>query len=146
VISNNATQGGCLTSDTSNCPQLRGALVNVNSSSTWRDQGIWALGLEINLPDYVGNYDNGDYGLDTMGVGLPGSSEPFLDHAVVAAIATKDYYLGYLGVTSHPINFTQFDDPHPSFLSTLKTRGQIPSLSYGYTAGAQYRKDEICNR
>lgn len=111
----------------------------MNASSTWKDQGIFGLGLEVNLPDYVGNYDNGDYGLDTLGVGLPGSG-PSLDNMVVAALATKDFYLGYLGVTIHPTNFSEFNDPHPTFLSTLKSSGKIPSLSYGYSAGAQYRK------
>lgn len=143
MISNNSTQGGCLASDASNCPQLRGDLVNVNKSTTWQDQGIFAVGLELNLPDYVDNYDNGDYGLDYFGVGLPGSTLPDLPNMVVAALATKDYYLGYFGVTSHPTNFTQFDDPHPSYLSTLKVNGQIPSLSYAYTAGAKYRKERI---
>lgn len=143
MISANSTQGGCLPSDTPNCPQLRGDLVNVNKTSTWQDQGIFAVGLELNLPDYVNNYDNGDYGLDTLGLGLPGSSLPSLNNSVVAALATKDYYLGYFGVTSHPTNFTQFNDPHPSFLTRLKTTGLIPSLSYAYTAGAQYRKNEF---
>ena len=140
VISANKTQGGCLSTDASTCAQSRGGLINVNASSTWKDQGIFAVGLEINLPDYLGNYDNGDYGLDNFGVGLPGSGGVSLDNIVVSALATKDYYLGYIGVTDHPTNFTEFDDPHPSFLSTLKSTGKIPSLSYGYTAGAQYRK------
>ena len=143
VISANKTQGGCLSTDPSTCGQSRGGLVNVNSSSTWKDQGIYAVGLELNLPDYVGNYDNGDYGLDTFGVGLPGSGGASLPNMVVSALATKDYYLGYIGVTDHPTNFTEFDDPHPSFLSTLKSTGKIPSLSYGYTAGAQYRKGTL---
>ena len=139
MISANKTQGGCLSTDPSTCAQSRGALFNLNASSTWKDQGIFGVGLEVNLPDYVGNYDNGDYGLDTLGVGLPGSG-PSLDNMVVAALATKDFYLGYLGVTIHPTNFSEFNDPHPTFLSTLKSSGKIPSLSYGYSAGAQYRK------
>ncbi|KAL2057551.1 hypothetical protein ABVK25_001935 [Lepraria finkii] len=138
VISANKTQGGCLSTDPSTCAQSRGTLFNLNASSTWKDQGIFGVGLEVNLPDYVGNYDNGDYGLDTLGVGLPGSG-PSLDNMVVAALATKDFYLGYLGVTIHPTNFSEFNDPHPTFLSTLKSSGKIPSLSYGYSAGAQYR-------
>lgn len=140
VVSANKTQGGCLSADPTSCAQSRGALVNVNSSSTWQDQGIFAVGLELNLPDYVGNYDNGDYGLDTLGLGLPGSDGVSEPNMVVAALATKDYYLGYLGVTNHPTNFTQFDDPHPSLLSTLKQQDKIPSLAYAYSAGAQYRK------
>ena len=145
VISNNNTQGGCLPSDSPNCPQSRGALVNVNASSTWRDQGIFSLGDELNLPDYnyPNNYNNGDYGLDDLGVGLPGAGGVTLKNQVVAALATKDYYLGNLGVTSRPTNFTAFDDPHTSFLSSLKNQKHIPSLTFGYSAGNQYRMDPV---
>ena len=129
--------------DPQSCPQSRGALFNVNTSSTWQDQGIFGVGLETNLPDYNGPYDNADYGLETVGLGLPGSNGVSEPNIVVGALATKAYYLGYLGVTNHPTNFTEFDAPHPSFLSTLRNRSKIPSLSYAYSAGAPYRK-EVC--
>lgn len=122
------------------CAHGRGALFNLNASSTWKDQGLFNLLEEQNLPDYQASYEAGDYGLDTLGVGLPGSEGTDEPSMVVAAIATADYNFGYLGVTSNPTNFTQFNDPHPSYLSALKQSGKIPSLSYGYTAGAPYRK------
>lgn len=140
TISANTTQGGCLPGDPSNCAQLRGGLVNVNDSTTWQDQGIYALGDEVNLPDYTTGYDNGDYGFDTLGIGEPGSGGVSLDNQVVAVLATKDFYLGNLGVTSRPTNFTQLNNPHPSFLSSLKAQGHVPSLTFGYSAGNQYRE------
>jgi len=146
VVTANKTTGfgACPSTLTSSeqvtCAQVRGALFNLNASSTWRDQGLFGLLQEQNLPDYQASYDAGDYGLDTLGLGLPGSEGTDEPNMVVAALATTDYYLGYLGVTSHPTNFTQFNDPHPSYLSALKQSGKIPSLSYGYTAGAPYRK------
>ena len=112
----------------------------MNESSTWQDQGIYALGDEINLPDYVDNYDNGDYGFDTLGIGEPSSGGVTLDNQVVAVLATKDFYLGNLGVTSRPTNFSQLNDPHTSFLSSLKEQSHIPSLTYGYSACNNYRK------
>jgi len=98
--------------------------------------------LETNLPDYISNFDVADYGLETVGLGLPGSNGVTEPNRIVGALATKDFYLGYLGVTNQPTNFTAFDDPQPSFLSTLKTQDKIPSLSYAYSAGAQYRKED----
>ena len=142
VISANKTQGGCIGNDPVSCPQSRGALFSVNSSSTWQDQGLFGVGLDTNLPDYDNQFDVADYGLETVGLGLPGSSGVGEPNLVVGALATKDFYLGYLGVTNHPTNFTQFDDPHATLLSTLRTQNKIPSLSYGYTAGAPYRKDQ----
>ena len=118
----------------------------MNESSTWQDQGIFALGAEINLPDYVSNYDNGDYGLESLGLDVPGSSGVTLSNQVVAALATKDFYLGSLGVTSRPTNFTGFNDPHTSFLSSLKEQNHIPSLTFGYTAGNQYSMSQTNRR
>ena len=143
VVSQNSTQGGCLSTDPSTCPNSRGGLVNVNSSSTWQDQGIYALGDEQNLPDYTDEYDNGDYGLETLGVGQPGSGGVTLDGMVVAAIATKDWYIGNIGINQQPTNFSSFADPKPSFLKSLKQAGKIPSLAWGYTAGNQYRLKKV---
>ncbi|KAL8822800.1 MAG: hypothetical protein Q9191_006468 [Dirinaria sp. TL-2023a] len=131
---------GCLTTDPTNCADSRGNIFNVNASSTWQDHGYFALGVEMNLP-YTSNYDDGEYGFDTLGLGYPGSGSnaTTLPHQVIASIATKDFYLGNLGLTPRPVNLTNLDNPSPSYLSSLKTSNQIPSLSYGYNAGAQYR-------
>lgn len=132
--------GGCIRADPTTCPQSRGGLFNLNASRTWQDQGIYGIGVETNLPDYLDEYFNGDYGLDALGLGAAGSSGVRLDTQVLGAIATKDFYLGFLGVNPHPTNFDWFGNPHGSFLSSLKQSNNTPSLSYGYSAGARYRK------
>lgn len=129
---------GCIDQDPSGCRLARGSLFNPNTSTTWQDQGMFALGVEMNLP-YTGNYDNGDYGFDTLGLGLQGN-DVTVNHSVVAGVATKDFFLGNLGLTPRPINFTEFDNPKPSLLTNLRNSNQIPSLTYGYSAGAKYRK------
>ena len=98
------------------------------------------MGLEENLPDYGNEFDVADFGIETVGLGLPGSNGVSEPNSIVGAMETKDFYLGYLGVTNQPTNFTAFDDPQPSFLSSLKSQQKLPSLSYSYSAGAQYRK------
>ena len=143
MISANKTQGGCVDTDPATCPQTRGGLVNINASTTWQDQGIYGLGLEQNIEDYLGEYDSGDFGFDTLGVGSAGDARDDVDGQVIAALATKDYDVGFLGVTDYPTNFTVFDDPHPSYLSTLKIQNRVPSLSYAYSAGAQYRMTDL---
>ena len=95
--------------------------------------------MELNIEEYVNEFDTGDFGYDTLGVGPVGDIGGDVDGQVIAALATKDYDVGLLGVTDYPTNFTAFDDPRPSYLSTLKTQSKIPSLSYAYSAGAQYR-------
>jgi hypothetical protein len=58
---------------------------------------------------------------------------------VVAGIATKDFYLGRLGLSPRTFNFTDFMHPQPSLLGTLVAEKLIPSATWGYTAGAFYR-------
>lgn len=58
---------------------------------------------------------------------------------MVAGIATSTFWLGSLGLNPQSTNFSTFDDSHPSFMSNLKSNGSVPSLSFGYTAGAPYR-------
>lgn len=118
-------------------PSLRGGTFNINESQTWNGTGNYSLGIELNL-----NYSYvGAYGLDTVALGFSSSNGgPPLDSQVVAGIETNSYYMGMFGLGPQPTNFTNFSEPHPSFLSTLKSKNLIPSLSWGYTAGAHYRE------
>lgn len=63
-----------------------------------------------------------------------------LENQVISAYITQDFYVGSLGLSPSSVNIASFDDQFPSFLGTLKQQNQIPSNSYGYTAGASYRK------
>lgn len=62
-----------------------------------------------------------------------------MKHQVVGGLAAKDFYLGEFGLGPKPTNFTDFDQNQPSFMWSLKNQSMIPSLSWGYTAGAQYQ-------
>ena len=128
---------GCIASDPPSCPEDRGRTFKKNASSTWQGKRIYGLGVELNLGYRTDNA--GDYGFDTLALGYRGSGGPSLDGQVIAGIATKDFYLGSIGLTPRPINFTA-EDTSPSLLSNLKSENLIPSLSFGYSAGAYYRR------
>lgn len=135
---------GCTSRDPSNCNTSRGGFFEPNQSHTWvpnnlSTDGIFSSGLESNL----GYFSNAQYGYDTVTLGWQGSGGPSLQHQVVAGIATKDFYLGLFGVNPRPINFTDFDNSFPSFMSDLKKKALIPSVSYAYTSGNQYRLNKI---
>ena len=127
---------GCIASDTSHCDYLRGNTFHNNESSTWQDQGLFELPLRSER--YLGYSGHADYGFDNITLGWPGSGGPTLDHQVVTGLVTKDFYIGGLGLSPYPVNFTNFTSPVPSMLTTLRSDNIIPSLSYGYTAGAPY--------
>ncbi|EME83154.1 uncharacterized protein MYCFIDRAFT_215206 [Pseudocercospora fijiensis CIRAD86] len=117
------------------CAESRGSLFYKNESSTWDEQGIYDLWIEKNL-DYNGN---AIYGYDTVALGGIGEGGPILKNTTVGALAVEDFYLGVLGVNPKPTNFTTFNHGSPSYMTLLKEQNYIPSLSFGYTAGAQYR-------
>ena len=129
----------CVKKDLQNCASSRGALGGLfatNKSSSWKDIGIYHLGLEAEL----GYRGNGLFGSETVGLQVPNSGGVELHDQIVAGIVTDDYYFGIFGLGAKPINFTNLNNPVPSFLHTLKSQEKIPSLSWGYTAGASYRK------
>lgn len=124
------------------CNQDGGGIFNSNKSQSWTMGSYNALGLEGNLyPDVYG----GSYGFDTVALGISNATKgPSLSNQVVAGIDVPSpwFFMGMFGLGSQPTNLTNFDNPRPSFLSTLKTRNIIPSLSWSYTAGAPYREFE----
>lgn len=58
---------------------------------------------------------------------------------MIAGFDTNYFWLGTLGLSPYPFNFTDLDDPQPSLPRTLQNQSLIPSLSWAYTAGAQYK-------
>ena len=135
---------GCSAKDPSNCESSRGRVYHPEQSHTWNPNnlvpnGTFSFGLESNL----GYNSNGEYGYDTLTLDWEGSGGPSLQHQIVAGIATKDFYMGLFGVNPRPSNFTNYDNAVPSFMSNLKNKSMIPSLTYGYTSGNQYRLNKI---
>lgn len=130
---------GCTATDPANCGDLRGGLFRVNTSSTWVANQYFGL-LYDSWLNFTGN---GEFGFDTVGLSWQGSGGPTLNHTVVAGIADPSFYLGNFGLSPRPTNFTTFNDPQPSYLTLLKEGNEIPSLSYGMTAGAPYRFSKV---
>jgi hypothetical protein len=71
-----------------------------------------------------------------------GSGGPAVNNTVVTGVATKDFFLGQLGVTSRPVNISDFNHQYSSPLSSLFEYQKIPSLTWSYTAGAPYRQQK----
>jgi len=132
---------GCPSNDTRtpSCTNSRGGVFSSNKSSTWAEEGIYYLGIEKTL-ELSGM---GRYGYDQMALGYLGQGGPLLKHQVIGAIATEDFWFGHFGLHPKTTNFTSLLDNIPSFMSTLRTQNLIPSVSWGYTQGALYRKASV---
>lgn len=135
---------GCGSGDPTDCPQLRGGEYNYLNSSTWisnlanNTTQIYYLTLESNL-----GYDasaKGRYGFDDITLGFQGTGGPTLRNQSIAGIAAKQYYMGIFGLTPRATNFTSDGNAIPSFMDNLRAQSMIPSISWAYTAGNQYRE------
>lgn len=126
----------------SNCSDARGGIFDYDGSRTWSykssdySHSIFKINTEVNLQIDV----NALYGFDTVQIGSPGKGNATVDHQVVAGIAEPNFYLGSLGLHNRNVVFQADQLGQPSFISLLNSNKQIPSLSYGFTAGASYRK------
>lgn len=139
---------GCIASDPSDCQTQRGGEnfngqspkgFLSNQSSTWQQLGLYTINTEsvLNITGVNGLFGNDTVGLNggngsTVGAGLS------LAKQTVGGIAAKDYFLGLLGLSIAPSSFSSAANPAQTFLTNLFKERLIPSLSYGYTAGASY--------
>ena len=104
-----------------------------NMSSTWKAIGLYELGLGRNY----GINGNGLSGFDSVGV------DGFtIGKLAITAYASPGFWVGHMGLLPLPLNFSETINS-PSLISALKDEGHIPSLSYGYQAGAQYRGRKV---
>lgn len=127
-----------LQGDVPSCGSSRGAApfqqspspgFQTNMSSTWQAINLYQLGLER---------EHGITGSGLVGFEKVVLNDIELEKFIVTAYASPGLWLGHIGLLPLPINYSQTINS-PSFLSTLKDGGHIPSLAYGYQAGASYR-------
>ena len=125
-------EGGC--DGSPECLDKRGGVFAINTSSTWVNQGSYILGLDPRL----GFNGTGIYGLDKISL----NDQISISSQIVGVVQSIDYWNGFLGLGVKPTNFTNPDIP--TFLASMvENKSYIPSHSYGYTAGAYYRRYNI---
>ncbi|KAF2137935.1 uncharacterized protein K452DRAFT_321556, partial [Aplosporella prunicola CBS 121167] len=129
----------CNASGDTFAPGSRGGIFHYEASSSWHNNPLstppdWALHA-LTQPDYE---SSAPWGYDTVSIGASGG--PTLTNQTIAVIASKWFWLGVLPLNPRPTNFSVNDTYYlaPSLLQVLKDEGHIPSLSWGYTAGASY--------
>jgi hypothetical protein len=109
-----------------------------NQSSTWHEIGIY----QVAAREELGYNASGLYGLDTLGLMIANSGGPTLLNQTIGGVVNPRLWVGRLGMDVKPSNFSDFENPQRSLITTLKEEGHIPSLTYGYTAGAYYSKSD----
>lgn len=124
-----------------NCSDARGGIFDLDGSRTWSnksgEKSFFNIISEVKL---LQSDVNALYGFDTVQIGSPGGSNATVEQQVVAGIAAPELYVGSLGLHNRDVLFQADQQGQKSFISRLSRTKQIPSLSYGFFAGASYRK------
>ena len=135
--------------DLPDCAGKRGYLFNPDTSTTYSTQRLLDAGngtiFSFNTVEegLLGLQGYAYYGFDTISLGIPGSGLPSLQNQVIAAYAIDTFWVGSLGLSPLPTNFTNFNNPQPSVVGTLREQNLIPSSSWAYTAGAYYKDPPV---
>jgi hypothetical protein len=122
-------------SNYNDCVNSRGQVFNLSKSTDWSYVGIFEFGMEQTIDDF-GYSGNAYYGYDR--VVLSDANQTAIDNSIVGAYAVSDFWLGSLGLNPKPTNWSDTSSGS-SLMTKLKGQGAIPSISFGYTAGAPYR-------
>jgi hypothetical protein len=136
--------------DNDECARSRGIGIyngkqslGLQNTPPWKDAGIY----KILLPDWWidtlsidGNNETGGiWGVDSVGLGTSSSDSPILNDQYVVKYLLKNFYLGSFGLAAG--NSGPNGGDKPNFLENFYGSAHlIASRSYGYTAGAYYRK------
>jgi hypothetical protein len=152
-------QNGWCTSDA--CAKSRGIMGAINGqqalgfddqTTAWSSAGLYTLPLgkaywfsdSLLLPNR-NNSLNGEWGTTTVGLGPASKQSNTIGDQYIAIHYTEDLFLGSLGLSVGEVGFGSAQKP--TFLSALASRTDIvPSHSYGFTAGASYRKFVLVQR
>ena len=119
------------------CEQDRGGFFNEKASTSFDRKGLYDLWVGRTL----GLYGDANYGYDTVAIERDGGGALALKNTIVGGFAVEDFYMGIFGINPKPTNFTSYNDQSQSYMTLLKEQGYIPSVSFGYTAGAPYRSN-----
>lgn len=144
-----APEGCNQPTDPPNCANLRGAEIfdssqntgfQVTKSTDWSAIGQY----DVDLEDALNMTGQGLFGYDQVALGSAQDSNAIsMDHQVVAAVADMDYFMGVLPLGTAQSSFSSLSEPEESLMWNLRNSSWIPSLSYGYTAGAKYRLKSV---
>lgn len=106
------------------------------SSVGWKDSGIFT----IPLPDWWSGNKNlsGTWGTTAVGLGEASKESKTLADQFAVEYTFNDFFMGSFGLAAGAIN--PGSGAKSPFITNFEAFNQIPSISYGYTAGAYYRK------
>jgi hypothetical protein len=106
-----------------------------SKSHAWRLSGLFVVPVPA---WWTEDKFNATYGFDNVGLGESSTSSYMLQEQTVGRYESQELFMGSFGLSQTVINTGS--GPQEPFLNTFAYFNIIPSKSYGYGAGAWYRK------
>jgi hypothetical protein len=119
---------------TSACTTKRGGLFSANLSTTFQERGLYELDAE--------DTGFGYYGMDTIYL----SDDISTPDQITALVNSTEHWIGTLGLGVQQTRFDGTENYLPLLSSLVQNGSFIPSHSYGYTAGAFYRRSSFLSK
>lgn len=132
------------------CAARRGALLyngkqpqGLEFTDTWKQSGFYNIPIPYWYPDtFMNSTSNqtlgGLWGLTNVGLGESSAQSPVLAQRNVVGYYFEDFFMGSFGLAAGEVGPTS--GTRATFLSQYELDRRAPSSSYGYAAGAYYRK------
>jgi hypothetical protein len=139
----------CTTPDKETCAANRGVLTygakqylgfQANQTERWKETGLYSLPP---IPYFDGHPEqnlNASYGTVTVGLGPSSKESHTLAQQTVAGVNNKNFFMGSFGLAADEVDIGT-ESPIRSWLFNYHHFSRIPSMSYGYTAGAVYQNN-----
>lgn len=126
------------------CETARGGVFDAGQDSSWQNAVLTAANgyHYFDIPVSNGNI-TAEVSLSTMtldwgGAIAPGAQNP-LEGQLFAGYAISQPYLGQLGISGFPVAPIYENASYEPPLYALRNRSNVSSLTWGYTAGANYK-------
>jgi hypothetical protein len=125
------------------CVERRGGVFQSLNSSTYVPRDNYSLSDVAVMKNHGLGNEAVHMALDIAALGYPGGDNTKPEKNAIFEFISMDFTLqGLIGLHQPGVNLSNtggFSYPNPSFIQTMKDANHIPSVSYGYTAGAKYR-------
>ncbi|KAJ9608172.1 hypothetical protein H2200_007160 [Cladophialophora chaetospira] len=137
---NVACNPGGVSSSTADCKDVRGNLFDRTKSTSFHFVNWTDLPLKPEHYIYGGQIETSFLGFDNITLGWSDRGTTPLPNMTIFPYYSNDFPIGTFGLNNYSDNWN-VDTPLPNLLSTLREQNLIPSRSWGYLAGAVYRKN-----
>ncbi|KAL2062235.1 hypothetical protein VTL71DRAFT_6501 [Oculimacula yallundae] len=133
---------GCPSPIIKDCRVLRGGLFDPTVSKSWKLN--FARGVNSTYPisddPSLGYNGNGTFGYDDVGFEFYAAVLSQAKEQSIGLFAETNSYLGLFGICPRSTYFSSSTDPVEGYLQYMYGIGQIPSMTWAYTAGTRIGK------